>query len=68
MIARRRFVAVKTKEVMRGMQDEEYQELHEVIENMKERQEKLSLLMERKQNWMGEGSELRETYANKLGS
>ena len=53
-------VAVKTKEatlvanvkqyaVMRAMQNEEYQELHEVIEYMDEWQGKLLATMERKQ-------------------
>ena len=48
---RRRFVAMKTKEatlvanvkqyaMMRAMQNEEYQVLHQVIEYMNERQEK----------------------------
>ena len=62
---RRRLVVVKTKEatrvasmkqyaMMRAMQNEEYQELHEVIEYMNERQEKLMSTMERKQKLIGD--------------
>ena len=68
---RRRFVARKTKEatlvanvkqyaMMRAMQHEEYQELHEAIEYMNERQGKLMSTMERRQMLMGEVPELRD--------
>ena len=59
---------VKQYAMMRAMQNEEYQEPHEVIEYMNERQEKLVSTMERQQKLMGEVLELRDKCANKLGS
>ena len=65
---RRRFVAVKRENttlvanakqyaVMRAKQEEVYQELHEAIRVMSERQGKLFAMMERKQKLMSEALE-----------
>ena len=55
--------------VVRAMQDEESQELHEAIEYMSERQLKLLSTKERKQKLMGEKSTNCEThFAKKLSS
>ena len=64
-------VAMKTKEatlvanvkhyaMMRAIQDEEYQELHEIIECMNERRERLMSTMKRKQKLMGDVPALHE--------
>ena len=58
---------VKQYAMMRAMQNEEYQELHEVIEYRNERQEKLVSTMECQQKLMGEVLELRDKCVNKFG-
>ena len=45
---------MKQYAMMRAMQDDEYQELHEVIEHMNEWQEKFMSTTERKQKFVGE--------------
>ena len=64
MIAKWRTLVANPKQyaMMRAMQDEEYRELHEVIEYMNERQERLTSTMERKQQLMGEVPEIREIF------
>ena len=72
-----RFVAMKTKEatlvanvkqyaMMRAMQNEEYQELHQVIEYMNERQEKLMSTMERQQKLMRKVPEHRKAICQEI--
>ena len=51
---------------MRAMQDEEYQELHEINEYMNERQAKLTSTMERNQKLMGEVVQLREHICQEI--
>ena len=66
MIAKWRTLVANPKQyaMMRAMQDEEYRELHEVIEYMNERQERLTSTMERKQQLMGEVPEIREFFSS----
>ena len=45
--------------MMRAMQDDEHQELHEVVEDMNDRQERLTSTMVRKQQLAGEVPEIR---------
>ena len=59
---------VKQYAMLRAMQDEEYQEVHEVIEYMNEKQEQFTSTMERKQKLMGEVLEFRERKTKKLES
>ena len=74
---RRRFVAMKAIEstlktivkqyaMMRAMQNEEYQQLHQVIEDMNEWQEKLMSTMERQQKLMGNVRELRRAICQEI--
>ena len=74
---RRRFVAMKAIEatlvtivkqcaMMRGMQNEEFQQLHQVIEDMNEWQEKLVSTMERQQKLMGKVLELRRAICHEI--
>ena len=57
---------MKQQAIMRAMQDEECQELHEVIEFMTERQERLMSTMKRKQKLMGEVLDLREILCQEI--
>ena len=57
---------VRQYAMLREREDEEYHELHEVIEYMNERQEKLLFTMERKQKLVGEVPELRDFICQEI--
>ena len=57
---------VKQYAIMRAIQDEEFQELHEIIEYKNDRQERLLSTLKREQKLMGDVLELREHSCHQI--